>query len=153
MAPHGLFGLVRHLRHLASVDADCRQGAPGAGADAEPWAMAVSAVRHLTPMPIRSRKGFAQAKVPGAPLAAPLLLDPIPDHRRYVRSTEILDRADAGRRGDVDLCEIAADHVDADEEQAALAQRRADARANLALARGELGRLGGAAAHHIGADV
>ena len=83
----------------------------------------------------------------------PLLLDLVPDQRRDVRPAEIPDRADAGRRGDVDLGEPAADHVDADEQQAALAQRRADGRADLALARRQLGVLRRAAAHHVGAKV
>ena len=68
-------------------------------------------------------------------------------------AAEILDRADAGRRGDVDLGEEAVDHVDADEEKPALAQRRPEPGADLALALGEVGRLGHAAAHHVGAQI
>ena len=74
------------------------------------------------------------ADQPSGRSAAPFLLDLVPDQRRDVRPAEILDGADAGRRGDVDLGELAVDHVDADEHQAALAQRRADGRADLALA-------------------
>src|SRR5262249_1660844 len=86
-------------------------------------------------------------------LLAPPRLDLVPDHRRYVRTAEIFHRADAGRRGDVDLGEVTVDHVDADEEEPALAQRPADALADLALARGELGFLRRAAAHHVRAEI
>src|SRR5262249_37821819 len=79
--------------------------------------------------------------------------DLVPDHHRDVRAAEILHRADAGRRGDVDLGEEAVDHVDADEQQAALAQRRAESCADLTLARIELGRLSNAAPHHVRAQV
>src|SRR5712691_12795045 len=84
---------------------------------------------------------------------APLGLDLVPDHRCDVRPAESLDRPDAGRRGDVDLGEEAVDHVDADEQEPALAQRRPDRRANLALARGEVGLRRRAAAHHVGAQI
>jgi hypothetical protein len=39
----------------------------------------------------------------------PLLLDRIPDHRRDIRAAEPRDGAEAGRRRDVDLGEIAVD--------------------------------------------
>ena len=65
----------------------------------------------------------------------------------------ILHRADAGGRGDVDLGQEAVDHVDADEEEAALAQRRSEPGADFALALGEIGGLGHAAAHHVGAQI
>ena len=84
---------------------------------------------------------------------SPLRLDLVPDQRRDVGAAEILDRADAGRRGDVDLGEEVADHVDADEQQPALAQRRAEAFADVALALGQIGRLRRAAAHHVGAQI
>src|SRR5262245_44110081 len=84
----------------------------------------------------------------GAPL-----LDPIPDHRGHILAAEVLDRPNAGRRGDVDLGEETVDHVDADEPEPALAQRRADRDADLALACGQLGVLRGAATHHVGAQV
>src|SRR5450432_1075039 len=78
----------------------------------------------------------------------PLLLDHVPDHRRYIRAAEPGNGADAGRGGDVDLGEIAVDDVDADEQQSALAQAWAQFGADFALARREVGGLGGAAAHH-----
>ena len=49
----------------------------------------------------------------------------------------------------VTVSEKSADHVDADEEEAALAQRRPEPGTDVALARGEVGRLGYAAAHHV----
>ena len=73
----------------------------------------------------RHKAGHDEHRCPVA-LAFALLLDRVPDHRRDVRPAEILDRADTGGRGDVDLGEPSGDHVDADEQQAPLAQRRAD---------------------------
>src|SRR5688572_5752541 len=64
-----------------------------------------------------------------------LLHDNVPDHGGNVRSAELGDLADAGRRGDVDLGEIVADHVDADEDQPALFQFRPEASADLPVAR------------------
>ena len=49
-------------------------------------------------------------------------------------AAEALHLADARRRGDVDLGQIIADHVDADEDEAAALQLRADRLADLALA-------------------
>src|SRR5690606_34170962 len=46
----------------------------------------------------------------------------------------IVDFADAGRTGDVDFGEVVADHVQADEQQAALAQLGADDGGDLAIA-------------------
>ena len=80
-------------------------------------------------------------------------LDRVPDRHGEIGAAEPLDRADAGRRGDVDLGQIAVDHVDADEQKAAPLELRPDRRADLALARGELGFLRRPAAHHVGADV
>ena len=56
--------------------------------------------------------------------AAPLPLDLVPDQRSDIGAAEVFHRADAGRRGDIDLGEEAADHVDTDEQQAPLAQSR-----------------------------
>src|SRR5215471_3888418 len=86
-------------------------------------------------------------------LPPPLGLDLIPDECSCVRPTKILHGADARRRGDVDLGEIAADHVDADKEEPTLAQGLSDASTNLAVARGELRFLRNAAAHHIGPQI
>jgi hypothetical protein len=99
--------------------------------------------------------GFGAAKpAPAARLRLlPLFLDLVPDQRRDVGAAEILHRADAGRRGDVDLGEEAVDHVDADKQQAALAQRRPEPGADFALAVAQVGGLGHAAAHHVGAQI
>src|SRR5258708_38746824 len=53
-------------------------------------------------------------------------LDSIPDLRFQRDAVETVDLLQAGRRGDVDLGEIVADHVDADEQQAALGELRPD---------------------------
>src|SRR5674476_842923 len=58
------------------------------------------------------RRQPARERYAGVGLA-PLLLDHVPDHRRDVRPAEPGNGADAGRRGDVDLGEIAVDDVDA----------------------------------------
>ena len=50
-------------------------------------------------------------------------------------AAEILHRADAGRRGDVDLGEEAADHVDADEQQARARAAPAPSRAQISRSR------------------
>ena len=71
--------------------------------------------------------------------APPLGLDRVPDRHREIGAAQALDGAQAGRRGHVDLGQIAVDHVDADEQQAAPLQLRPDAGANLLLARGQLG--------------
>src|SRR5450631_287173 len=83
----------------------------------------------------------------------PLLLDHIPDLPSHIRSAEPRNRANSRRRGDVDLGEMAVDDVDADEQQSALAQRRAQRVADFALTRRKLGGLRGAAADHVGAQV
>src|SRR5258708_15949048 len=67
-------------------------------------------------------------------------LDRIPDPRLELHPVEAVDLLDPGRRGDVDLGEVVADDVDADEEQSLSAQCRADGDADLAFARGQ-GRL------------
>src|SRR5258708_13330385 len=53
-------------------------------------------------------------------------LDSIPDLRFQRDAVETVDLLPAGRRGDVDTGEIAADHVDADEQQAASGELRPD---------------------------
>ena len=56
--------------------------------------------------------------------------------------------------GEVTLISVSqpADHVDADEQQAAPLQLRAERGADFALAVGQLGRFGGAAGGEVGAD-
>src|SRR5262249_9523704 len=85
--------------------------------------------------------------------ALPLCLDLVPDQRRNIGAAEIFHRADAGRRGDVDLGEEAADHVDADKEEPPLAQSGPEPSADFALARRQIGRLRYAAARHVRAQI
>src|SRR5690606_21285305 len=65
----------------------------------------------------------------------------IPEQGGDVGAADALHLAHAGGRGDVDLGDVVADHVDADEDEAALLEKGTDARADFALAFGELGRL------------
>src|SRR5438067_326302 len=67
--------------------------------------------------------------------SAPARFDPVPDHGGDVGPAEILYRTDAGGRRDVDLGQIAVDHIDADEEKVALPQGRPEPIADLALPR------------------
>src|SRR5687768_13577225 len=60
-----------------------------------------------------------------------LRLDRVPDLGCDVRPAELGDGADAGRRGDVDLRQVAVDHVDADQQQAAFTQCGAEPLADL----------------------
>src|SRR5579864_8755478 len=89
---------------------------------------AVSPAPPSSPAP-RGRRSRAK----GERLAS-FRLDLVPDQRRDIRAAEIFDGADAGRRGDVDFRQKIADHVDADEQQAALAQRRAEPLADMPFA-------------------
>src|SRR5690349_11097256 len=89
----------------------------------------------------------------GADIAspAPARFNRVPDEGGDVRPAEPLDLADAGRRRHVDLGEVVADDVDADEDEAARFQRRPDALADLAIAPGHLAGFGTAADMHVGA--
>src|SRR5437763_16277423 len=80
-------------------------------------------------------------------------LDRVPDVARQVDAVETGDLLDAGRRGHVDLGQVIADHVDADEDEALVAQRGADRGADVALARRQLGLLGAAADMEVGARL
>src|SRR5215475_8771223 len=84
---------------------------------------------------IRGGDGESDAHYPSP--CFPLGLDLVPDQCRDVGPAKILDRANARRRGDIDFGQIAVDHVNADEQQAALTQRRSDALADLDLALGQ----------------
>src|SRR3546814_15929275 len=64
-----------------------------------------------------------------------------PDQRGRVGSVELVDRADAGGRSDVDLGQIARDHVDPHANKTAPCEYRAVGGANLFLAGGVGGRL------------
>src|SRR5690349_23999041 len=78
-----------------------------------------------SPPPAKHRdRGYTAANAPAASGAAALRFDLVPDQRSDVGAAKIFDRADAGRRGDVDLGQKAADHIDADEQEAPLAERR-----------------------------
>lgn len=55
-----------------------------------------------------------------------LLIDGIHQHRADVGAKGVVDLADAGRAGDVDFGQVLADHVEPYEQQAFLAQGRAD---------------------------
>src|SRR5258706_1428659 len=93
---------------------------------------------------------------PGSALAAAgveAALDGVPDVALERDAVEAVDLLQAGRRGDVDLRQIVADHVDADENQAALGQRRADDLADLALAGGQARLLGAAADMQVGTGL
>src|SRR5512143_3031388 len=81
------------------------------------------------------------------PTPLPASLEGVPQLRLQRDAVETADFLDAGRRGDVDLGEIVADHVDADEQQATPAQLRADRLADLQVARVERRLL------RTGADV
>src|SRR3954469_10731646 len=81
-----------------------------------------------------------------------LALDRVPNERGGVGAVEGVDGDDAGRRGDVDLGQPApADHVDADEQQAARPELRPERGADLALRVGELGLRRRAADREVGA--
>src|SRR5690606_38418200 len=66
---------------------------------------------------------------------------------------EAVDLLDSGGRGHVDLGKVVADHVDADEDEAAFLERRADRFADQLLARRELGFPRGAAGMEIRARL
>src|SRR5690349_18344840 len=68
--------------------------------------------------------------------------DGVPDQARSVGAVELVDRNDAGRRGDVDLRQpLAADDVDADEQQAATLELRTERCADFPLGLGQLAGL------------
>src|SRR5262249_22709735 len=85
--------------------------------------------------------------------ATALRFDLVPDQRGDVGPAEILHRANAGWRGDVDLGEEAADYVDADEKEPPLPQRRPEPGADFALAGEKIGRFRHATAHHVRAQI
>src|SRR5258708_38432054 len=80
-------------------------------------------------------------------------LDRVPDLRRQIRAVEPSDLLDAGWRGHVDFGDVIADYVDADKQEALLAQCRADRGTDVALARGQLGFERAAADMQIGARL
>ncbi len=62
-------------------------------------------------------------------------LDGVPDAGLEADVVEAVNLLQPRRRGDVNFRQVAADHVDADEDQAPLLQGRADGLADLAVAR------------------
>ena len=88
---------------------------------------------------------------PGGPVGGAVTgLDHIPDLGFQGDAVEAVDLLDAGGRGDVDLRHEAADHVDADEDQSAFFQRRADGFADLQVAAAEVRLLRLPADMHVG---
>src|SRR5690242_1555689 len=83
--------------------------------------------------------------------ALAVLLDRIPDQRGDIGTAEALHLADAGRRSDIDLGQIVADHIDADEDETLGLQIRPQPFADLALALRQFGRLRAPAHMHVGA--
>src|SRR5688572_32829309 len=106
-------------------------------------------------MPASRRPRPGSTHCDGSWLPPPALLvadlDAVPDLRFQRHPVEAVDLLQAGRRSDVDLGEPVADHVDADEDQAAPGELGPDDLADLEVARAErvLHRL--AADLHVGA--
>ena len=82
-----------------------------------------------------------------------LLLDHVPHQGRGVDARELQHLLGAGGRGDVDLGQVVADHVDADEDQAAFLQIGADGGADFQVARGQFDRRRRAADAQVGTDL
>src|SRR5687767_10151689 len=81
-------------------------------------------------------------------------LDCFPDSTGRVGAVELVDRNNAGGRSDVDLGQpLAADHVDADEDQTASFQLRTERGADFLLGSGQLGLRRLAANSEIGPDL
>src|SRR5690606_5361532 len=78
------------------------------------------------------------------------LFDSVPDHHRNIGPAEALDLANAGGRGDVDLGEVIANHVDADKDHVAFFERRGDGGADFQFTRGQRAQLRTAADMHVG---
>src|SRR5690606_22150393 len=77
----------------------------------------------------------------------------IPEQCCDIGAIETFDFADTGWRRDIDLGHIIADHIDADQNEAALAERRADALADFTLARRKLALFRTATGVHVGARI
>src|SRR5690606_9471802 len=82
---------------------------------------------------------------------APLRLHCVPEQRGNIRSTEALYLATAGWGGHVDLRHPVADHLDADGDEAALPQGRADSGADFPLALRQFRFFRATSDMHIGA--
>src|SRR3546814_18501819 len=76
-----------------------------------------------------------------------------PDFRFQAEAIEAVDLLQAGRRGDVDFGHVVADDVDADKDEPAFLQGRADGLADLELAARQLGLLWPPAGVHVGARL
>src|SRR6516162_4491731 len=77
----------------------------------------------------------------------------VPDLWRDLHPVEPRDLLDAGRRGDVDLGQPVADHIDADKDQPLGTQGRPDRRADLAVAGAQRGSLGAGSDMEVGARL
>src|SRR5690606_28491263 len=84
---------------------------------------------------------------------AALRFDGIPQKSRNVRAAKFLHLSDTGWRGDVNLRHVIADHVDADEDEATLAQGGPDPRTDLAVASGQFYSFRPATDMHVGPAV
>src|SRR3989338_7992731 len=84
-----------------------------------------------------------------SPLLPPLGLDHLPDTFGRVGAVKPLQLLNPRGRGDVDFCEIIADHIDPDENLAFLFQNRTNGRANLKIARGQANLLRSPARVHV----
>src|SRR5512139_3872988 len=81
------------------------------------------------------------------------LFGPLDDAGGLVLAGEAAELLDAGRARDVDLGEVLADDVEADEDEAVGLEARADGADELALARREVGRDDAAADVDVRADL
>ena len=127
-------------------------GNSGARSD-HPGATFIGLLRHSasgSPKTLRASvmigSSLAQAGRAVGALGEPRL-DRVPNLRRDLDAVEPRDLLNAGRRGDVDLGQPIADHVDPDKDQALIAQGRPDRRADLAVAPGQLGPSSGGRRH------
>src|SRR6516225_10267019 len=77
----------------------------------------------------------------------------VPDLWRDLHTVEPRDLLNAGRRGDVDLGQPVADHVDADKDQPLGAQGRSDRSADLAVTGAQLGPLRAGSDMQVGARL
>src|SRR3546814_7569856 len=78
------------------------------------------------PLSLPSSRSRQTSRRTRPPLLLETPFDRVPDQAGDIGAVEPLDLLDAGRRGHVDLGEPVAEHVDADEDESLIAQRRPD---------------------------